>query len=133
MEAKVIQVIESRHCRGLGTNEDVFRTVTAYHSLDGELLAEIDPFGIVAYESIQAQRDKLLKELGVLKTENEVLRSQLNVDGTKRNPALEDVLAKLRKLKLRYDMDECSLFYNGHCTDITTSDLRRWVESEKAT
>jgi hypothetical protein len=122
------------------------------------------------------QFDSMQKELGVLKSENEVLRSQLNTDGTKKstairdavmdlqaaidsgencarlstligvlrrmvivdggmvakpNPALENVLAKLRKLKLRYDMDECSLFYNGHCTDITTSDLRRWVESEK--
>lgn len=39
-----MQVIESVVLRGDGTNEDVYREVTQYHTLDGELLAERDPY-----------------------------------------------------------------------------------------
>lgn len=43
-EAKVIQVIEARCLRGVGTEENPHRLVTAYFTLDGELLADLDPF-----------------------------------------------------------------------------------------
>lgn len=43
--AKVIQVIETKALRGKGENElDMCRTVTQYWSIEGELLAEHDPF-----------------------------------------------------------------------------------------
>jgi len=41
---RVIQVIESTICRGKGTNKDnIARTVTQFHSMDGEKLGESDP------------------------------------------------------------------------------------------
>lgn len=39
----VIQVIEVKFLRGQGIEGDVCRIVTAYYSLDGRLLAEVDP------------------------------------------------------------------------------------------
>ena len=39
---RVIQVIESRITRGVGTQANPFRAVMQYHTLDGELLAERD-------------------------------------------------------------------------------------------
>ncbi|HAB60881.1 MAG TPA: carboxypeptidase [Lachnospiraceae bacterium] len=43
--ARVIQVIETKALRGSGDSEaDMCRTVTQYWSLEGELLAEHDPF-----------------------------------------------------------------------------------------
>lgn len=41
--AKVIQVIVTEAMKGLGTEEDLCRTVTQYWDLDGKLLAEHDP------------------------------------------------------------------------------------------
>lgn len=41
--AKVIQVIEVEITRGKGIEGDIFRGVTQYWSLDGDLLAEHDP------------------------------------------------------------------------------------------
>lgn len=41
--AKVIQVIEVEITRGKGVEGDVFRGVTQYWSLGGDLLAEYDP------------------------------------------------------------------------------------------
>ena len=41
--AKVIRVIETRAIRGCGTVDDVNREVIQYWSLDGDLLAEVDP------------------------------------------------------------------------------------------
>lgn len=41
--AKVIQVIETKAKRGLGTEKDPVRVVTKYWDLDGMLLAEHDP------------------------------------------------------------------------------------------
>lgn len=42
--AKVIQVIETKLLRrGKGVESDPIRIVTQYWSLDGELLAEVDP------------------------------------------------------------------------------------------
>ena len=41
--AKVIQVIETRALRGLGTEEDLLREVVQYWDFDGILLAEYDP------------------------------------------------------------------------------------------
>ena len=40
--AQVIQVIETRANRGLGTEKDPVRVVTQYWSLDGKFLAEMD-------------------------------------------------------------------------------------------
>lgn len=40
--ARVIQVIETKADRGLGTNQDPVREVTQYWALDGHFLAEID-------------------------------------------------------------------------------------------
>lgn len=42
--AKVIQVIETRSCRGRGTADDLSRQVVQYWSMEGELLAEKDPY-----------------------------------------------------------------------------------------
>jgi len=39
---KVIQVIESELCRGTGKDDDPYRAVRQYHTLEGELLAEED-------------------------------------------------------------------------------------------
>lgn len=41
--ASVIQVIQTKSMRGIGTQEDKVRIVTQYWSLDGKLLAENDP------------------------------------------------------------------------------------------
>lgn len=42
-EAKVIQVIETKATRGLGTEKDPVRVVTQYWDLNGNFLAEMDP------------------------------------------------------------------------------------------
>lgn len=42
--AKVICVIETKSARGSGSLEQPSRTVTEYWSLDGEKLAENDPY-----------------------------------------------------------------------------------------
>lgn len=42
--AKVIQVIKTEALRGSGVHPDVARRVIQYWSLDGQLLAENDPF-----------------------------------------------------------------------------------------
>ncbi|MFT4107707.1 MAG: carboxypeptidase [Lacrimispora sp.] len=41
--AKVIQVIETRSLRGVGTDEDKCRCVIQYWDFEGNLLAENDP------------------------------------------------------------------------------------------
>ncbi len=41
--ARVIQVIETKTLRGIGTEEDMCRQVTQYWEFDGTLLAENDP------------------------------------------------------------------------------------------
>ena len=41
-EAQVIQVIETKSVRGLGTEKDPARVVTQYWDLDGKFLAEMD-------------------------------------------------------------------------------------------
>lgn len=40
--SEVIQVIKTTFLRGIGTEDDMYRQVTAYHDLDGNLLAERD-------------------------------------------------------------------------------------------
>ncbi len=42
-EAKIIQAIETKATRGLGTEKDPARVVTQYWDFDGNLLAENDP------------------------------------------------------------------------------------------
>lgn len=41
--ARVIQVIETKSVRGVGTNEDKCRPVIQYWDFEGNLLAENDP------------------------------------------------------------------------------------------
>lgn len=41
--ARIIQVIETKTKRGLGTEKDPVRDVTQYWDLDGKFLAEFDP------------------------------------------------------------------------------------------
>lgn len=41
--ARVIQVIETRALRGIGTEEDMCREVVQYWDFEGNLLAESDP------------------------------------------------------------------------------------------
>ncbi|MGN0271633.1 MAG: carboxypeptidase [Lachnospiraceae bacterium] len=41
-EARVIQVIETKALRGLGTEEDPVREVTQYWDFEGNFLAEMD-------------------------------------------------------------------------------------------
>lgn len=40
--AKVIQVIETKSIRGIGSEQDLCRNVTQYWSMEGKLLAERD-------------------------------------------------------------------------------------------
>lgn len=50
-EVMVMQIIRTTNlCRGAGTTEDPMRRVTQYWSLDGDLLAERDPFARSAGE-----------------------------------------------------------------------------------
>ena len=42
--ARVIQVIETKSARGSGATEQPARIVTEYWSLNGEKLAELDPY-----------------------------------------------------------------------------------------
>ena len=41
--AKVLQVIETRSLRGVGTEEDACREIVQYWDFEGNLLAENDP------------------------------------------------------------------------------------------
>ncbi len=41
--ARVMQVIETKSIRGIGTQEDMCRPVTQYWDFEGNLLAENDP------------------------------------------------------------------------------------------
>ena len=43
MSAKLVKVIEAKITRGSGKEGDPYREVTQYWSLDGKLLAEVDP------------------------------------------------------------------------------------------
>lgn len=57
--AKVIQVIETKALRGLGTEKDPVREVAQYWDLDGKFLAEMDTefcLPIIEYET------KMVKE-----------------------------------------------------------------------
>lgn len=51
--ARVIQVIEIKADRGLGTKQDPVREVTQYWDLDGKLLAEVDPIDRLKMEDIE--------------------------------------------------------------------------------
>ena len=58
--AKVIQVIETKSARGSGTTEQPARIVTEYWSLEGEKLAEHDPyFAQMASASSKASSDSM--------------------------------------------------------------------------
>ena len=52
--ARVIQVIETKALRGLGTEKDPVREVTQYWDLEGKFLAELDTefcLPIIEYEA----------------------------------------------------------------------------------
>lgn len=58
IESRVIRVIEASGLKGVGTGENPHRTVTAYFTEDGQLLAERDPLPTIivnsVYEEIKA-------------------------------------------------------------------------------
>lgn len=61
--AKVIQVIETKAKRGLGTEKDPVREVTQYWDLDGKFLAEMDTefcLPIIEYETKAVNESILL-------------------------------------------------------------------------
>lgn len=61
--AKVIQVIETKSKRGLGTEKDPVREVTQYWDFEGRFLAEMDMkhcFPIIEYEA-NAVKESLIK------------------------------------------------------------------------
>lgn len=60
--ARVIQVIETKAIRGLGTEKDPVREVTQYWDLEGKFLAEMDTefcLPIIEYES-KAVKESIL-------------------------------------------------------------------------
>ena len=57
-QAKAILVIETHSLRGRGTQDDVFRDVTQYWSLDGTFLAEHDSFK----DSLLLEKEKKREE-----------------------------------------------------------------------
>lgn len=58
--ARVIQVIETKSARGSGATEQPARIVTEYWSLDGEKLAEHDPyFGEMASAASKASSETM--------------------------------------------------------------------------
>lgn len=62
--AKVIQVIETKAMRGLGTEKDPARVVTQYWDFDGNFLAEMDLEAcapLVEHE-INAIRESMISE-----------------------------------------------------------------------
>ena len=59
--ARVIQVIEIKADRGLGTNQDPVRGVTQYWGLDGKLLAEVDTIDRLKMGDIRELTEPVLK------------------------------------------------------------------------
>lgn len=41
--ARRLEVLEVEYVRGMGTEDDMVRRVRRYYTLEGELLAEVDP------------------------------------------------------------------------------------------
>lgn len=58
--ARVIQVIEIKADRGLGTKQDPVRGVTQYWGLDGKLLAEVDTIDRLKMGDIEESIDPYL-------------------------------------------------------------------------
>lgn len=58
--ARVIQVIEIKADRGLGTKQDPVRGVTQYWDLDGKLLAEVDTIDHLKMGDIEESIDPYL-------------------------------------------------------------------------
>lgn len=61
--ARVIQVIETKALRGLGTEKDPVREVTQYWDLEGKFLAELDTefcLPIIEYEA-KVVRESILQ------------------------------------------------------------------------
>lgn len=62
--ARVIQVIETKAKRGLGTEKDPVREVTQYWDLDGTFLAELDTELLIP--QINKELDAIKGSIGVL-------------------------------------------------------------------
>lgn len=62
--ARVIQVIETKAKRGLGTEKDPVREVTQYWDLDGTFLAELDTELLIP--QINEELDAIKGSIGVL-------------------------------------------------------------------
>ena len=62
--AKVIQVIETKAMRGLGTEKDPARVVTQYWDFDGNFLAEMDleTYAPLVEHEIKAIRESMISE-----------------------------------------------------------------------
>ena len=62
--AKVIQVIETKSFRGIGTENDPVREVTQYWDMDGKFLAEMDSehLKVTIEHDAEAVRDSILQE-----------------------------------------------------------------------
>lgn len=65
--AKVIQVIETKAKRGLGTKKDPVRIVTQYWDLDGNFLAEADNDPQYLSERSVWESERLIKIINDLK------------------------------------------------------------------
>lgn len=101
--AQVIQVIKTTRVYGKGTKQDLVRIITEYWSLDGELLASVDP-GFIAHETAQDShvKDQLLlaierdEETGIIvirkmQTKEQLLLTSIELD------QLHDALTKLQE------------------------------------
>lgn len=65
--AKVVQVIETKAKRGLGTKKDPVRIVTQYWDLDGNFLAEADNDPQYLSERSVWESERLIKIINDLK------------------------------------------------------------------
>lgn len=73
--AKVIQVIETKAKRGLGTEKDPVRDVTQYWDLDGEFLAEADSDPVYLSELSAWESERLKKIINDLREGQGLLHS----------------------------------------------------------
>lgn len=53
-EAMKMEVIRVKFGRGAGTDKDYYRIVTAYYTIQGDLLAEVDPYEEACKEAEQS-------------------------------------------------------------------------------
>ena len=132
MKAQLMTVIRTEHCRGLGTEQDVCRTVVSYHSKKGELLYEVDPCKGEADKSDESEELNSLRErVPELAEQIEKLQIELGKSNSKRGE-LMSVLAKVRA-ELRDSQGECLILEKRlkNANAATASVDARNVELEK--